>query len=191
MADISSETTDAELVAGIRANDVEAFRTLYYRYYDGLVRFLWGRVPVSEQVYDMVQEAFTRLWQHRGSLDPDRSVRAYLYRTAHNLATDHLRRAERENHYLHEMFTALPPSEPFSEDAFELRDRLQSAIRALPEPLKLVFTLSRFEACTYDEIAEVAGISVKGVEKRMSQALRRLRESLRPLLAVAFVVWFF
>ncbi|MEM9527044.1 MAG: sigma-70 family RNA polymerase sigma factor, partial [Bacteroidota bacterium] len=61
----------------------------------------------------------------------------------------------------------------------EFRDRLQEVIEDLPEGQRTVFLLNRSNGKTYREIAEMLGLSVKAVEKRMHQALLRLRNSLQ------------
>lgn len=190
MTDIPAHTPDAELVEGIRVDDVEAFQTLYYRYYDALVRFLRFRVYGTESACDLVQEVFTRLWQHREHLDPAQSVRAYLYRTAHHLAVDYLRRHRLEQAFQAEQAIDAPSTVP-PDEAFELRENLQAAIQTLPDVLRLVFILNRFGHCTYKDIADILGISVKAVEKRMSRSLRLLRDTLRPLLTAILVYFFF
>jgi RNA polymerase sigma factor (sigma-70 family) len=53
---------------------------------------------------------------------------------------------------------------------------IRTAIDNLPDKLRLVYTLSRIEGFKYEEIAEICGVSVKAVEKRMTQTLLRLRK---------------
>ena len=76
------------------------------------------------------------------------------------------------------------------DESFDLRDKIQTAIDTLPDPLRIVFVLHRFEEHTYGDIAEVLDISVKTVEGRMSRALRLLREQLRSLLSITFFLFF-
>ena len=56
--------------------------------------------------------------------------------------------------------------------------KLKSAIADLPEKQREVFLLSRIDKKKYSEISEIVGISVKAVEKRMSQALVVLRKKI-------------
>jgi RNA polymerase sigma-70 factor (ECF subfamily) len=53
---------------------------------------------------------------------------------------------------------------------------LRTAISELPDKLKSVYLLSRVDGYKYNEIAEILGISVKAVEKRMSKTLALLRK---------------
>jgi RNA polymerase sigma-70 factor (ECF subfamily) len=59
--------------------------------------------------------------------------------------------------------------------AGELEQRLEKALRELPEQCRTIFQLSRFDELKYKEIADKLGLSVKTVENQMGKALRLLR----------------
>lgn len=179
MPNPASHLSDSELALALRASDHAAFKTLYYRYFEALYRFLFRHAREEQLAQDLAQETFTRLWQNREKLDPRQSLKAYLYRIAYNLAIDHLRKRAHRPESL-EAANAHEPSYSH-EDHFDLREKMQAAIANLSEPLRIVFTMSRFEEATYAEIASALEISVKTVESRMSKALKELREKLRPL----------
>jgi RNA polymerase sigma-70 factor (ECF subfamily) len=179
MGYFAANLSDAELVEAIKAADHAAFKALYYRYFEALFRFLWRQTGNEELAKDLLQEVFGRVWKSRGHLDPQQPIKSYLYRIGHNLVIDHRRQAHPvdslENH---------PEIEPsFSADeSFDLRDKIQAEIDHLPEPVRLVFTMNRFDGIKYAEIAATLNISVKTVEARMSKALAMLREKLAPFL---------
>ncbi len=174
----ASHLSDPELALALRASDHAAFKTLYYRYFEALFRFLYRHTRAEHVAQDLVQEVFTRVWQNRAKLDPEQSVKAYLYRIGYNLAVDHLRKRAHRPEPLEAEMTRAPSYS--HEVQFDLRDKMQAAIANLPEPLRVVFTMSRFEEATYAEIAETLQISIKTVESRMSKALKELREKLKP-----------
>jgi RNA polymerase sigma-70 factor (ECF subfamily) len=180
MKKFSANTPDAELTAAIKASDHLAFKTLYYRYFEALFRFLWRQTSDEELAKDLVQEIFSRVWKNRANLEPQQSVKSYLYRIGHNLVIDHRRQNVHKPDYLEDH----PASEPAysAEENFELNEKIQAAIAALPEPLRLVFTMNRFDGFKYSEIAAMLDISVKTVEARMSKGLAILREKLAPFL---------
>ena len=64
-----------------------------------------------------------------------------------------------------------------NEHVLELKLDLQNALNRLPEKLKTVYMLSRLDGYKYAEIAEICGISIKTVEKRMSSAFIQLRKT--------------
>ena len=167
--------SDAEIAQAIRLSDEVAFKTLYFRYYEPLHRFLWYRLRSTEQASDYLQEVFMRFWEHRSRLDPSRSVKSYLYRIAHNLVIDHLRKASSVRAYRLELLKR----DVAAEEDLDAKISIRSAVEDLPERLRTVFILSRYQGLKYAEIAEICRISVKTVESRMSKALGRLRQVLR------------
>lgn len=181
------ERSDTELTNLIKTSDSHSFKILYYRYYEHLFRFLEFKTRNYELAKDLVQELFYRVWKNRESLDETKSIKAYLFRSANNLAIDHLRKITAEASYMKntEIKDTLMPNEQF-----DLQEKAQQIIESLPEPIQTVFCLNRFEGLKYTEIAETLDISVKTVESRMSKALQILREKLKPLLALLFLYKF-
>ncbi len=171
----SASRPDSDLVKAIRNSDAGAFKILYFRYHDPLFRYVWYRTRSPESAKDTLQEIFTRLWQNRRSLDPEKSVKAYLYRIAHNLHIDNLRKQGQEKSF---RTGSLPRSPDTVEADADLRMDVQSAVDSLPDDLRIAFMLNRYQGLKYTEIAEVCSISVKTVESRISRALALLREKL-------------
>ena len=181
-----SNQTDEELVRAIRQSDTSAFKSLYYRYYERLFRFLWRKTQDNDTAADLLQELFTRLWNNRETLTEDRIVKAYLYKIADNLAIDHLRKKA-----VRQSYAADAQREEIRTDSiedFDTRDQLQKALNDLTEEQRVVFRLNRFEGLKYAEIAAMLGISIKAVEKRMTKALKTLRQKLQHLLIIGIVL---
>jgi len=183
MPGLSPNTPDHRLVEAIKASDHLAFKTLYYLYFEALFRFLWRQTNNEELAKDLLQELFTRVWRSRENLDPQQPIKSYLYRIGHNLVIDH----RRQNVHQIDSLEAHPEIEPAyaAEEQFDLHDKIEAAIKNLPEPVRLVFTMNRFDGIKYAEIAQRLNISVKTVEARMSKALAILREK----LAVFLTCW--
>ena len=59
-----------------------------------------------------------------------------------------------------------------------------ATISELPERCRIVFSLSRFEHLSNQQIADELAISIKTVENQMTKALRILREKLNPYLGL-------
>ena len=171
--------SDEHLVVAIRQHDECAFKTLYFRYAKAIFRFLRHRTKDTETAEDLVQECFARLWTHREKLDEHKSIKAWCYQVAGNLAVDHLRRKVNQD---------LPPEwqpetvEKPDETEFQVRDRVRRAVTKLPPAQRQVIELSRFAGLKYNEIAEVMQISVKTVENHMTRALKKLRLNLKDFI---------
>ena len=171
----NSERTDKELAEAIIQNDPDAFKQLYCRYFQLLIRFAWYRLHSMETARDLVQELFSRIWIKRNWINPDKSIKAYLYKSLNNLIINHSKLHSSQTKSIENINEEKVPA-----DEIEIESKIdfQNAIDRLPEKLKIVYTLNRYEGYKYSEIAEICNISVKAVEKRMSQAFEILRKTL-------------
>ncbi len=162
---------NSELTAAIKAGNKNAFKNLYYKYFDQLYSFAWYRTYSEEASRDFIQELFTIVWTNRKKLDPKKSIKAYLYKVLGNLIIDASRLHASQNVPLENVETTS------TENDIELNIDIQNAINSLPAKLKEVYLLSRLDGFKYSEIAEILGISIKAVEKRLTNAFSKLRKT--------------
>lgn len=160
---------------------LDRFMASHYR---PLVRFLQGRVGCEETAAELAQEACLRLARmaDRGHI---RDLSSYLFRTAENLAIDHLREMERSGtvaRFSPETLEIADPA-PSPEQRVADGERLAIVERAIAEldPLaRKISILSRFQGHSHARIARELGISKSWVEKNIIRVLahckRRLRE---------------
>jgi len=167
-----SSYSDEYLVESIKSSNVDAFKVLYYRYYENLYHFLCLRTNSIETAKDFIQEIFTRVWQNRGDLDKNKSIKAYLFRIANNLVIDRFRKRRSRQDFISQT------KKNVTDNSLESITEINLAINKLPEKLRIIFILSRYHGFKYSEIAQTCNISVKTVESRMSQALKILRDEL-------------
>ena len=168
----NNDTADEELVEAIKENNHAAFKILYYRYFQKLIRFALYRLHSIETARDLVQELFFKVWTGRERLNPQKSIKAYLYKSLNNLIINHLKLSSTQTSLLSD----LDESKIKAEEKQEYKIDIKNAIERLPEKLKTVFILSRVEGYKYTEIAEICDISVKAVEKRMTKVFVLLRK---------------
>lgn len=131
---------------------------------------------------EVVHTGFIRLWENRETVSPDLSVKAYLVKTVSNLSLDWLKHERVKERYAVRALRATS-SQPSGEDFHEaelkqLEFDIGRAVAELPDQMRTVFELSRYEGLKYAQIAARLGISVKTVETQMSRALAKLREKL-------------
>jgi RNA polymerase sigma-70 factor (ECF subfamily) len=157
--------------------EIEGFKELFDRYYKPVRNFLYyklGDMPLAE---DLTQEVFLKVWEKRATIVPD-SVQGLLFTIANHLALNHFNSAKARFEFRRkdeERLTVENPQSALEEKEFE--EHLKSAIATLPENQRVVFLMNRIDELTYKEIAERLGLSVKAVEKRMSEALEILRQT--------------
>jgi RNA polymerase sigma-70 factor (ECF subfamily) len=169
-----------------RADDVRAFEALFREHYASLCRFADHYLRDHGAAEDLVQDLFAALWADGALHEVRGSVRAYLFTAVRNRALNVRKRRLVEREWqrhegapeVRELHRA--PAQPDDVLAGAERDeRLAGAIEALPERCRLVMQLRWEEQLTHAEIAEVLGITVKGVERQLSRGLRALRNRTR------------
>ncbi|MFP5512489.1 MAG: RNA polymerase sigma factor [Alphaproteobacteria bacterium] len=145
-----------------------------------VVRLIGRIVGCRSAAEDLAQEAFLRLWNRPdagGSTDP-----SYLFRTAQNLAIDHLRAQRvRSDHAASVLADGQEADGTTPDNALAARrelEALHAALASLPERTQRVFLLNRLDGLSYAEIALKLGVSVSTVEKDMIRALALCRRRL-------------
>jgi RNA polymerase sigma-70 factor (ECF subfamily) len=162
-------------------NMAEGFAGFFERHRRHLLRYLARLVSSSDVAEDLTQEAFARVYVVQdGTL---RSPRSFLYRTAHNLAMDHMRRrrvAATEpltDVTIDTLGDDSPPPDACVAAREELR-QIETAIQELPPKCRKVFILLRLEGRSYKEIALAMALSETMVRKYAARALEHCRQRL-------------
>ena len=176
---IENRTID-QLFWRIAVNDDEkAFQALFIDFFSPLCVFAHKYIESWEVCEDVVQDTFLKIWQNRKQIEIKTSARNFLLTSVRNSCVDYLRKKKLEiqwkekeqlNNFLYE-----------SNDLYsckELEEMLHTALAKLPNNIRQVFEMNRFEGKTYKEIAEKKEISVKTVEAQMTKALKILRVEL-------------
>lgn len=125
---------------------------------------------------DIVQQAFSDVWEKLTGGTPVQNLKAYMYQAVRNRSLSLI--ANRQAHCEAAELTDL---EDLTEEERIIRSerdaRLWTAIDHLPTEQKRIFLLSKRDGLTYQEIATELGISIKTVEHQISKALKTLRET--------------
>lgn len=165
--------------------------------FDALVRAHYGRLcnfaarvlGSTDVVEDIVQDMLLAIWQRRAEFTYDDPL-PYLYQAVRNRAVMHVR----QRHVRDRWLDSAEAEEPLpSRDAAagvhcsDLSREIVSAVNALPDRCRLVFTMSREQDLSYAEIARALDISVKTVEAQMTRALKALRVRLADYLSLALI----
>ncbi|MDR3260760.1 MAG: RNA polymerase sigma-70 factor [Tannerella sp.] len=164
-------------------DDRDAFKELFVKYFAPLCVYAQRFITDKDSCEDIVQDVFYKLWKNRKTLEIRNSTRNFLLTDVKNNCIDYLRRKEVESSYLVKQFDKLaeePPDEIC--EIAELEEALNKALSKLPDNIRKVFEMNRFQGTTYQEIALQNQISVKTVEAYMTKALKVLRVELKDYL---------
>lgn len=174
--------------------DKASFEALFHQNYRAMCMYAQNFVRDIDVVEDIVHDIFINLWEKRDSIEEEKSIKSYLFRSVHNRCLNYIRDTKKfvdsEEFDKQSEIVSINYNEGSYETA-ELESQIQEAINSLPEKCREVFIKSRFEELKYSEIAEILNISIKTVENQISKALKILREKLGDYLPTIIFFCFF
>ena len=172
---------DRELVYAARGGEVLAFDNLFYRYRDGIYRLAMSITKDPSAAEEIVIDTFARAYRALERLEPDDSLRPWLYRVAVNLSYNRQPRKGVTFSSLEEGAAGLPADGESPSDAAERGERRRvvlECVDALGPKHKIVVVLRYLSGLNLAEIAEILEVPAGTVKSRLHYALRKLRVQL-------------
>lgn len=162
------------------------FDELFELYYDKLSVFVYSYINDAEAARDIVNDLFLNLWKDRTHLNPERSVKSYLYTIARNRALDYLkhRRVVEKN-----IRNIIDEYENSGTDWQEIEQQIELVRRKLDQlsgKQREVIVKCCVEGKMYKEVALELNISENTVKTHLTRALKFMREELRDNFILLF-----
>ncbi|HYK98621.1 MAG TPA: RNA polymerase sigma factor [Candidatus Acidoferrales bacterium] len=181
-AAVEDARSDRELVYAARDGDMLAFDALFYRYKDGIFRLGFAITKDPSAAEEIVVDTFARAHRALARLEPEGSLRPWLYRVAVNLSYN---RRPRKNVILSALEDATEEVVESGErspsnlaELAELRRVVLAAVDTLGPKHRTVVVLHYLNGLNLAEIALVVDCPVGTVKSRLHYALQRLRAHL-------------
>ena len=128
-------------------------------YSDNIYRFILKNMRDEDKAKDVVQEAYTRLWEKLENVSAEK-VKSYLFTSAYHIMIDMIRKDKRLTD-----FENIDEREYLVFDQYsDLREILDKAINKLPDNQRSVILLRDYEGYSYKEIADITGLSESQVK---------------------------
>jgi len=180
---LMEEPPDAALGAALHRGDESALAALYDRHMPAIYDYLARYLRDHHSAEDLTQVTFVRAWERRDTLREPDGVRAWLFRIAHNLATNQLTRA-RTADPIDERFDLAAPGpgpeqEAVSREAAELVWSAASSLE--PRQYEILDLCIRHDLSTR-EVAEVMDLQVGHAAVLVNRAREALANAVRYLL---------
>ncbi len=157
----------------------EEFKALFDADFEDVRRYVLYRSGNDEIATDIAQDTFLRLWEKQITVDP-KKVKGLLFKIAGDLYITHYRKEKVAFNFFATFQPNHKSTTPEDEINFqELKNAYDTALKSMPEKQRTVFLMNRIDDLKYKEIANQLGLSVKAIEKRMSQALDHLKIHLK------------
>jgi RNA polymerase sigma-70 factor (ECF subfamily) len=176
-----SEVETKLLLSQLREGNTCAFERLYQMHSKALLSNIRHLVKNKEIASEILQDVYLKIWEGRASIDPDKSYKSFLYTIARNLVYDHFRRVALDERRRSELIrTAVQLYNHVEEQLIgkESQVLLNDAVAQLPLQCRTVYTLSRLEGKSHQEISQLLNISPATVNNHIVKANREIRSFL-------------
>ena len=176
--------TDEELVLLIQQGLEEPFGVLMDRYTQKLLRYGKKFISSPDNIEDIVQEVFIKVYKNIQSFDTKLKFSPWIYRIAHNAFVNCLRKMDKEPMLVFDFDALL--NHPIYEDPTvkekeieDIRVLLDKGLKLLPPAFREVLVLYYFEDLSYQQIADVLHVPTGTVGIRLKRAREILKKHIQ------------
>lgn len=184
------EKIEKRLIQKAQKGDVEAFEQLILDYEKLIYNICLRMLQDEQEAYDGAQEICLKIWKQIKHFEGNAKFSTWLYRIATNQCLDFLRK--RKNKEEISLFRSSKeedsewvveekePKDPISEHVQQLalQDVMSQALNEVKSEHKQILLLRDLEGYSYEEIAEILGISKGTVKSRLSRARLAMKQIL-------------
>jgi RNA polymerase sigma-70 factor (ECF subfamily) len=178
---MSNLQVDSELLTLVAAGDREAFRRLVDLSDRLVTSLIIDRVGPREEVQDLRQEVFFRVYKGLESLRDRKKFKSWLRGICRNVVREFWTARSRHHAALAETYDPEAPPEEDAE-AVTIEFVVSKGLQTLPDRYKEVLRLRYFARMNYDDIASTLGLTYMAVDGLIRRAKARLKETMTPLL---------
>lgn len=170
---------DAKWISRLRAGDRFALNQVMEAYTPYLSAVVWhtmGPAATAEDVEEVVSDAFLTLWSHRGTLDQEKGLKAWLAAVARNRAIDRLRSSPLPSLPLEAAEGTAGPGPDREVEGRMFAARLRSAVERLGPPDDTLVLRFYYEGDRLKDIAADLGLSPTAAKVRLHRARQKLKQ---------------
>ena len=200
MSDLASaigiRAEEQSLLAELKAGSEAAFSLLIAQYSQPIYSFVARSLRDPADAADVTQDVFIKVFRSISGFNGEASLRTWIYRIAVHEASNQRRwwcrhkrqelpidapeeNEDGESFSLSDALAAADAS-PFDQAArAQVRERVEAALRTVPEPFREVVVLREIEGFGYEEIAEILNVNLGTVKSRLTRGRTALREALQ------------
>jgi RNA polymerase sigma-70 factor (ECF subfamily) len=194
-ATIASADPDVGLMLRVQAGDQAAFQELFRKYSPRILQYVRRMLVSDARAEELTQDVFVQVFRFRARYRPESRFSTWIFTIATNLCLNELRRPERQlrvdlwddraEDHRREGPSLVDPTAVAAEEgasARELSERLDVAIRHLPEKQRAALLLSRIDGLAYEDVARALGCSEGAVKALVFRATQSLKAAVREFL---------
>jgi len=174
-------TSDEELMAQVKADNLDQMVPLFERYQGPLFGFLCRLSGGDTEVgQDLTQNVFYRAMKYRASYQTGQPVRAWLYQLARHVHADHWQKSRRQQPVsdlegVERTASHGRAAQSYCQSA-DQQQALQEALNLLSGEQREILMLHRFQGFDYAEIGDMLGCTAGAARVKAHRALEALRK---------------
>ncbi len=191
---LTLHTEEAALIAELQAGSEEAFSWLITRYHQPIYSLLVRTVRDPADAADLTQDVFVKIFRGIGSFHGESALRTWIYRIALHEGLNQRRWWSRHKQQevtiemetidcedgeptrLKEMLVD-PGESPYEMASHsQVKERVEAALRQVPEPFRTTLILRDIEGFVYEEVAAMLGVNLGTVKSRLVRGRACLRQ---------------
>lgn len=179
----TAQFTDEVLASSVQKGDSEAFGVLVDRYEAKLLRYGRKFLARSEDIEDIVQDAFLSAYRAIQGFDTAQRFSPWMYRIAHNAFVNALRQSKHAPLLLDfDTLLSYQKADESAEDERtrkEMREMIDRGLAHVPPKYREVLVLHYFEDMPYKDIADILEVPIGTVSIRIKRGKEALKKHLR------------
>jgi RNA polymerase sigma factor (sigma-70 family) len=187
---------ETELWGGVLRGEEAALDKIYRLHFKGLFAYGMHIIRNEDVVKDCIHDLFLRVWANRRNLSPVENIKSYLLSAVRNLLLNYQSRVLKfehiettdENHFDLEFNLE---SDYINKEHISLKAKnLAQAMNKLTSRQKEIIYLKYFEELSFNQIAEIMDLTVKGTYKLSARAMESLREIMQIEVGLMLALFF-
>src|ERR1700733_8069452 len=180
---------DFELIKGAQAHDSAAFNEVVLAYRKRILGTIARLIARSEDVEDVAQEVFLRLYFSLDQLRTPEVFEAWLYRLTVNASYDYLRKSKRrpesrmsdlsEQQVMMADAAAGSKAQTEESERHRVRDTVQSLLASVSEEDRILLTLKEVEGLSLKELESIYHVNENSLKVRLFRARQRVLKNVK------------
>jgi RNA polymerase sigma-70 factor (ECF subfamily) len=192
---LNTPDPDAALMLRAKDGDLPAFEQLVEKYKQPVLNLMFRMLRDPSEAEDLAQAVFVRVFQSASRYEPSAKFSTWIYTIARHVCLNEIRRRSRHPSLsIDSSQTDREEAAPFQfqdHKSFtptqailhsELEAKIQQALDQLPDKQRLALLLCRQEELSYEQIADVLGLSLSATKSLIHRARETLKLKLKPYL---------
>jgi len=153
------------------------FKNLYDLYFESIRNYIYYRSGNKDLANDISQETFIKVWKKRTEINKEK-IKALLYKIAGDEFINYVRKEKLKRQYVEDSLKFKIENNNDNQDEEIRKIKFEKLLKKMSVKQRAVILMSKREGLTNKEISNYLEISLKAVEKRMTQAIKFLKENI-------------